>query len=49
MIGTQTRRAIVLEQQRLGLQPADGRAGAKILAALKAEGPPVAPPEPPTP
>lgn len=45
MIGTQTRRAIVLEQQRLGLQPADGRAGAKILAALKAEGPPVAPPE----
>ena len=49
MIGTQTRRAIVLEQQRLGLQPADGRAGAKILAALKAEGPPLAPPEPPTP
>lgn len=46
MIGTQTRRAIVVEQQRLGLQPADGRAGAKILAALKAEGPPVAPPEP---
>lgn len=49
MIGTQTRRAIVLEQQRLGLQPADGRAGAKILAALKAEGPPVVPPEPRTP
>lgn len=48
MIGTQTRRAIVLEQQRLGLQPADGRAGAKILAALKAEGPPVALPEPRT-
>ncbi|KRA45374.1 lytic transglycosylase [Pseudoxanthomonas sp. Root630] len=46
MIGTQTRRAIVVEQQRLGLQPADGRAGAKILAALKAEGPPVALPEP---
>lgn len=46
MIGTQTRRAIVVEQQRLGLQPVDGRAGAKILAALKAEGPPVAPPEP---
>lgn len=46
MIGAQTRRAIVAEQQRLGLQPADGRAGAKILAALKAEGPPVAPPEP---
>ena len=49
MIGTQTRRAIILEQQRLGLQPADGRAGAKILAALKAEGPPVALPEPRTP
>jgi len=45
MIGTQTRRAIVLEQQRLGLQPADGRAGAKILAALRAEGPPVTLPE----
>ena len=44
MIGTQTRRAIVVEQQRLGLLPADGRAGTKILAALKAEGPPVAPP-----
>ncbi|MGR4877028.1 lytic murein transglycosylase [Pseudoxanthomonas sp. LARHCG66] len=45
MIGTQTRRAIVLEQQRLGLQPADGRAGAKILAALRAEGPPATLPE----
>ncbi|KRA55083.1 lytic transglycosylase [Pseudoxanthomonas sp. Root65] len=45
MIGTQTRRAIVIEQQRLGLQPADGRAGTKILAALKADGPPVALPE----
>nr|WP_298133638.1 lytic murein transglycosylase [uncultured Pseudoxanthomonas sp.] len=45
MIGTQTRRAIVIEQQRLGLQPADGRAGTKILAALKAAGPPVALPE----
>jgi len=49
MIGTQTRRAIVLEQQRLSLLPADGRAGTKILAALKAEGPPIAPPEPPRP
>lgn len=49
MIGTQTRRAIVVEQQRLGLLPADGRAGAKILAALKAEVPPVAPPEAPKP
>lgn len=44
MIGTQTRRAIVVEQQRLGLLPADGRAGTKILTALKAEGSPVAPP-----
>jgi lytic murein transglycosylase len=44
MIGTQTRRAIVVEQQRLGLLPADGRAGTKILEALKAEGPPVVPP-----
>ena len=44
MIGTQTRRAIVVEQQRLGLLPADGRAGTKILAALKAEVPPVVPP-----
>lgn len=49
MIGTQTRRAIVVEQQRLGLLPADGRAGTKILAALKAEGPPLAPPESPKP
>lgn len=37
MIGTLTRRAIVLEQQRLGLQPADGRAGRKILDALGRE------------
>jgi lytic murein transglycosylase len=49
MIGTQTRRAIVVEQQRLGLLPADGRAGTKILAALKAEGPSVAPAEVPKP
>jgi lytic murein transglycosylase len=40
MIGTLTRRAIVLEQQRLGLQPQDGRAGKKILDALRAETPP---------
>ena len=50
MIGTLTRRAIVLEQQRLGLQPADGRAGMKILQALQAEPPlatpPVVPPPP---
>lgn len=37
MIGTLSRRAIVLEQQRLGLLPADGRAGMKILTALREE------------
>src|SRR5690606_1119908 len=31
LIGDNTRRAIQAEQQRLGLQPADGRAGQKIL------------------
>lgn len=48
MIGTLTRRAIVAEQQRLGLQPQDGRAGKKILDALRAEAPlqPAAPPVP---
>ena len=35
MIGTLTRRAIVAEQQRLGLAPADGRAGTRILEALR--------------
>lgn len=44
MIGTQTRRAIQAEQRRLGLQPADGRAGRKILLALEQLGPPVTPP-----
>lgn len=44
MIGTLTRRAIVVEQQRLGLQPQDGRAGKKILEALRRQGPPVLPP-----
>ena len=44
MIGTLTRRAIVVEQQRLGLQPQDGRAGRKILEALREQGPPVLPP-----
>lgn len=44
MIGTLTRRAIVAEQQRLGLQPQDGRAGRKILDALKQETPPIQPP-----
>lgn len=41
MIGTLTRRAIVEEQLRLGLQPQDGRAGLKILQALQREAPPV--------
>lgn len=36
LLGTRTRRAIVQEQQRLGLVPADGRAGQKILQALAA-------------
>ena len=45
MIGTLTRRAIVLEQQRLGLQPQDGRAGQKILEALVAEGPSLTSPD----
>jgi hypothetical protein len=43
MVGTLTRRAIVAEQQRLGLQPQDGRAGRKILEALREQGPPVLP------
>ena len=35
LIGTSTRKAIQAEQKRLGLTPADGRAGRKILEALK--------------
>ncbi len=35
LIGTSTRKAIQAEQKRLGLNPADGRAGRKILEALK--------------
>ena len=45
MIGTLTRRAIADEQQRLGLQPVDGRAGRRILDALVREGPPITPPQ----
>ena len=44
MIGNATRRAIVLEQQRLGIVPADGRAGRRILDALQAEAAAVVPP-----
>ena len=46
MIGTLTRRAIVAEQQRLGMQPQDGRAGHRILQALQRETP-VSPPSTP--
>ena len=37
MVGTLTRRAIAEEQARLGMAPADGRAGRGILEALRAE------------
>ena len=49
MIGTLTRRAIVVEQQRLELQPQDGRAGRKILEALLKEAPTVTTPAVPQP
>lgn len=50
MIGNATRRAIRAEQERLGLTPADGRAGRRILDALQAEAPAVVLPAPsPTP
>ncbi|MCK9490042.1 MAG: lytic murein transglycosylase [Xanthomonadales bacterium] len=35
LIGDRSRRAIVAEQQRLGIEPADGRAGQRILRALQ--------------
>ena len=37
MLGSRTRAAIKLEQERLGHAPADGRGGMKILEALRAE------------
>ncbi|MCY7312450.1 MAG: lytic murein transglycosylase [Pseudoxanthomonas sp.] len=46
MIGTLTRRAIVAEQQRLGMQPQDGRAGMRILEALRRQAPASAAPPP---
>lgn len=52
MIGNASRRAIQAEQQRLGLQPADGRAGQRILDALRREAsgaPATAPAAPATP
>ncbi len=39
MVGTATRRAIQAEQQRLGWKNADGRAGTRILQALRAAKP----------
>ncbi|NZA26184.1 lytic murein transglycosylase [Luteimonas sp. SJ-92] len=39
MIGSNTRRAIQAEQRRLGMQPADGRAGRRILEALDSDRP----------
>lgn len=40
VVGNATRRAIRDEQQRLGITPADGRAGRRILEALRATGTP---------
>ncbi len=37
MIGSNSRRAIQLEQRRLGITPDDGRAGERILRALQAQ------------
>jgi glucose-6-phosphate 1-epimerase len=37
IVGSNSRRAIQAEQLRLGLQPVDGRAGLRILAALRNE------------
>ncbi|MGY0612956.1 lytic murein transglycosylase [Luteimonas sp. A501] len=42
MVGTLTRRAIAAEQARLGFTPADGRAGLRILTALRDEQAPAA-------
>ncbi len=46
LIGTLTRRAIVAEQQRLGITPADGRAGRKILDTLERDAKSAAPAPP---
>lgn len=37
LVGDRTRRAIVAEQRRLGIEPADGRASHRIWQALKAD------------
>lgn len=37
MVGALTRRAIAAEQARLGMAPVDGRAGRRVLEALRAE------------
>jgi hypothetical protein len=39
MIGTLARRVAVLEQQRLGMLPEDGRKGMNIVQALRQESP----------
>lgn len=49
MVGTLTRRAIAQEQARLGLLPADGRAGQRILDALRREAPAAPPASTPSP
>jgi len=49
LIGTLTRRAIVAEQQGFGMQPQDGRAGMKILQALRRQTPATSPPAKPMP
>ena len=48
MVGTLTRRAIAVEQARLGMTPVDGRAGRRVLEALRSEAP-ADPPSPPSP
>ena len=46
MVGTLTRRAIAAEQARLGMTPVDGRAGRRVLEALRSEAPANPPPSP---
>ncbi len=47
MVGAATRKAIAAEQQRLGQQPVDGRAGRRILDALRGTGQATVAPLPP--
>jgi glucose-6-phosphate 1-epimerase len=48
VIGSQTRNAILVEQERRGL-PVDGRAGRRLLEALRQDGTPAATPPAPSP